>query len=120
MILHARALEPLLAPEVAVVLDPDPETGRATARQYMAGYLQLPNYTQNLRRYGYTDDDIDNGGSDRLVDALIPWGDLDQVAAGVERHFAAGADEVTIQVLTPDNHGYPADVFRQLAGALIS
>jgi probable F420-dependent oxidoreductase len=118
---EARAIlgpKPLLAPEVAVVLDPNAETARAAARRYMARYLQLPNYSQNLRRIGYTDEDLLNGGSDRLVDVLIPWGDVDKVVAGLERHYAAGADEVTIQVLT-DVPGYPADAFRQLAGALI-
>ena len=109
---------PLLAPEVAVVLDPDAETARATARQYMAGYLQAPNYAQNLRRLGYADADLDNGGSDRLVDALVPWGDLDRVVAGVQEHYAAGADEVALRVLTDDG-AYPAETFRQLAGALI-
>lgn len=108
----------LLAPEVAVVLDPEAGTARATARQYMAGYLQAPNYARNLRRLGYTDADLDNGGSDRLVDALIPWGDLDRVVAGVQEHFAAGADEVAIQVLT-DDKAYPAETFRRLASALI-
>jgi probable F420-dependent oxidoreductase len=116
---EALGPQPLLAPEVAVVLDPNAESARATARQYMAGYLQLPNYTQNLRTFGYTDDDIEHGGSDRLLDALIPWGDLDRVVAGVEKHYAAGADEVTIQVLGADGPGASLDAFRQLAAALI-
>ncbi len=110
----------LLAPEVAVVLDPDASTARATARQYTSGYLALPNYTNNLRRFGWTDEDFAAGGSDRLVDALIPWGTVEQVAAGLEQHYQAGADEVAIQVLNGgDDTTFPADAFRTLAAALI-
>ncbi|MEV7332064.1 TIGR03620 family F420-dependent LLM class oxidoreductase [Micromonospora sp. NPDC093244] len=110
----------LLAPEVAVVLDADATTARATARQYTSGYLALPNYTNNLRRFGWTDDDFADGGSDRLVDALIPWGTVEQVAAGLEKHYQAGADEVAIQVLNGgDATTFPADAFRALAAALI-
>lgn len=88
----------LLAPEVAVVLDEDPITARATARQYTTGYLSLPNYTANLRHYGWDDADFADGGSDRLVDALIPWGSVGDVATGIDKHYAAGADEVAIRV----------------------
>ncbi|WP_444950555.1 TIGR03620 family F420-dependent LLM class oxidoreductase [Micromonospora ureilytica] len=110
----------LLAPEVAVVLDADATTARATARQYASGYLALPNYTNNLRRFGWTDEDLTAGGSDRLIDALIPWGSVEQVAAGLEQHYQAGADEVAIQVLNGgDATTFPADAFRALAAALI-
>jgi probable F420-dependent oxidoreductase len=105
---------------VAVVVDADAESARATARQYTAGYLRLPNYTNNLRRFGWTDDDLAGGGSDRLVDALIPWGTVEQVAAGIEKHYQAGADEVAVQVLNGgDATAFPADAFRALAAALI-
>ncbi|WP_330466375.1 LLM class F420-dependent oxidoreductase [Micromonospora zamorensis] len=110
----------LLAPEVAVVLDADPTTARATARQYTSGYLALPNYTNNLRRFGWTDEDFAGGGSDRLVDTLIPWGTAEQVAAGLEKHYQAGADEVAVQVLNGgDATAFPADAFRALAAILI-
>ncbi|MBM0202838.1 TIGR03620 family F420-dependent LLM class oxidoreductase [Micromonospora sp. STR1s_5] len=110
----------LLAPEVAVVLDADATTARATARQYTSGYLALPNYTNNLRRFGWTDEDFADGGSDRLVDALIPWGSVEKVVAGLEKHYQAGADEVAIQVLNGgDDTTFPADAFRALAAALI-
>ncbi|MET7669295.1 TIGR03620 family F420-dependent LLM class oxidoreductase [Micromonospora luteifusca] len=110
----------LLATEVAVVLDANATTARATARQYASGYLALPNYTNNLRRFGWTDEDFAAGGSDRLVDALIPWGTVEQVAAGLEQHYQAGADEVAIQVLNGgDATTFPADAFRTLAAALI-
>jgi len=110
----------LLAPEVAVVLDADATAARATARQYTTGYLALPNYTNNLRRFGWTDEDFADGGSDRLVDALIPWGTAERVAAGIEEHYQAGADEVAIQVLNGgDATTFPADAFRALAAILI-
>lgn len=110
----------LLAPEVAVVLDADATTARATARQYTSLYLALPNYTNNLRRFGWTDEDFAGGGSDRLIDALIPWGTVEKVAAGLEKHYQAGADEVAIQVLNGgDATTFPADAFRALAAALI-
>ncbi|WP_250036641.1 LLM class F420-dependent oxidoreductase [Paractinoplanes maris] len=110
----------LLAPEVAVVLEPDATLARATARQYTAGYLTLPNYTNNLRRFGWTDEDLAGGGSDRLVDAVIPWGTAEQVAAGIEKHYQAGADEVAIQVLNGgDTSSFPSEEFRALAALLI-
>jgi probable F420-dependent oxidoreductase len=110
----------LLAPEVAVVLEEESAAARATARQYTTGYLALPNYTNNLRRFGWTDDDLAGGGSDRLVDALIPWGTPEQVAAGIEKHYQAGADEFAIQVLNGgDTPTFPADAFRALAAILI-
>ncbi|WP_051167769.1 TIGR03620 family F420-dependent LLM class oxidoreductase [Actinoplanes sp. N902-109] len=110
----------LLAPEVAVVLDPDPTSARATARQYTTGYLTLPNYTNNLRRFGWTDADFADGGSDRLVDAVIPWGTAEQVAAALDKHYRAGADEVAIQVLNGgDATTFPAEAFRALARELI-
>ncbi|KOX03234.1 TIGR03620 family F420-dependent LLM class oxidoreductase [Micromonospora profundi] len=110
----------LLAPEVAVVLDADAAAARATARQYTSGYLALPNYTNNLRRFGWTDEDFAAGGSDRLVDALIPWGTAEEVAAGLDKHYQAGADEVAVQVLNGgDATTFPADAFRALAAVLI-
>jgi probable F420-dependent oxidoreductase len=111
---------PLLAPEVAVVLEPDADAARAVARRYMAGYLAMPNYTENLRRLGYGDDDLADGGSDRLVDVLIPWGDTATVAAGIAQHYDAGADEVAVQVLTADADRFPRAECAELAEALIA
>ncbi|TQS39542.1 TIGR03620 family F420-dependent LLM class oxidoreductase [Cryptosporangium phraense] len=119
---EARAVlgpDALLAPEVAVVLQADATEARAVARRYMSGYLQLPNYTQNLVRIGWPESELADGGSDRLVDALIPWGTAEQVAAGLEKHYQAGADEVTIQVLNDDRKAFPAEAFRELASVLI-
>jgi probable F420-dependent oxidoreductase len=108
---------PLLAPELGVVLEPDPERARAIARTHTERYLQLPNYTNNLLRVGLTADDLRDGGSDRLVDAVIAWGDESAIAARVAEHRAAGADHVCIQVLTGEE-GLPRAQWRALAPAL--
>jgi len=93
---------PLLAPEQAVVLDTDPERARAIGRQHMAVYLQLPNYVNNLRDLGFADPDFADGGSDRLVDAIVAWGDEAAIAARVRAHHDAGADHVAVQAYAPD------------------
>jgi probable F420-dependent oxidoreductase len=93
--------EPLLAPEQAVVVSPEPDYARQVARDYLALYLPMPNYTGNLRELGFADEDFVAGGSDRLVDAVIPWGDAEVVAARVAEHLSAGADHVAIQPLGP-------------------
>ncbi len=108
---------PLLAPEVAVVVERDAATARRLARKYMSLYLTLPNYTQNLRTLGYGDDDFAGDGSDRLVDAVAPWGDVGTVAARVKEHHDAGADHVCIQVIS-DLGTFPLSAYQELAGAL--
>lgn len=118
----ARAREilgpgPLLAPEVAVVLDDDPATARRLARTYAEGYLALANYAQNLRTLGYGDENLSGSGSDRLIDAVIPSGDAETVADRVRAHLDAGADHVCIQVLA-DHDDFPLDSYRQLAALL--
>jgi probable F420-dependent oxidoreductase len=90
---------PLLAPEQGVVLETDPARARAKAREHVARYLQLPNYTNNLLRHGLTEDDLRDGGSDRLLDAIVVTGDVDAVAERVRAHREAGADHVCLQVL---------------------
>jgi probable F420-dependent oxidoreductase len=110
---------PLLAPEQAAVLETDPGKAREIARQHMATYLGLPNYTNNLRRYGFGDDDIENGGSDRLVDAIVAWGDVDTVVQRVRAHHDAGADHVCVQVLASDIRTVPQREWRELAEALL-
>jgi probable F420-dependent oxidoreductase len=109
---------PLLAPEVAVVLESDPARARGLARGYASTYLGLPNYTGNLRRFGYGDEDIDGGGSDRLIDAVIPWGDAATVAAAVRAHHDAGADHVCVQVIS-DRGAFPLQEYETLAGVLL-
>lgn len=90
----------LLAPEHKVVVDTDPVAARAVGRPPVdQPYLHLRNYRSNLKRLGYTDADIADGGSDDLIDALVAHGDAAQVRAHVDRHLSAGADHVAIQVL---------------------
>jgi probable F420-dependent oxidoreductase len=107
---------PLLATEVAVVLETDPTAARALAREYASIYLGLPNYTQNLRTFGFDDDDINDGGSDRLIDAIIPWGDADTIAGRVAEHHDAGANHVCVQVVSASGRtGFPLAEYRELA-----
>jgi probable F420-dependent oxidoreductase len=110
----------MLCPEQAVVLTTDPDEARAAARQHMATYLGLPNYTNNLRRFGWGDADLSDGGSDALVDAIVAWGDEDAIVARVQDHLAAGADHVCLQVLTTDATALPMPQWRALAPALQS
>ena len=109
----------LVASEQGVVLDSNPTSARATARLHLKTYLALPNYSNNWKRQGFTDDDIADGGSDRLVDALVVWGDEAAVVERVQQHRDAGADHVCIQVLTDDPAGFPLDQWRALAPALV-
>jgi probable F420-dependent oxidoreductase len=106
---------PWLVAEQAVVLESDPAAARAIGRRHVARYLDLPNYTNNLRRLGFTGEDTANRGSDRLVDGLIAWGDLDAIAARVNDHLAAGADHVCVQVFDADPHGLPLLQWREIA-----
>ncbi|MCE2532535.1 MAG: TIGR03620 family F420-dependent LLM class oxidoreductase, partial [Acidimicrobiia bacterium] len=95
-----------LYPEQMVILDTNPASARELARQSMAIYLGLPNYTNNLLRLGFTQSDIDGGPdggpSDRLVDAIVVWGTVEQITARVQEHLDAGADHVGVQVLAED------------------
>jgi len=109
---------PLLAPEVKVVLEEDPDRARAIARKHLAIYFGLPNYTNNLRRLGFDDDDLTNGGSDRFVDAVVAWGGGDRVSARVRDHLDAGADHVCVQLLD-DEPGLPRAGWRELAKLLV-
>jgi probable F420-dependent oxidoreductase len=93
---------PLLAPEQGIVLETDPELARTTARTHLAGYLTLPNYVNSWRHEGFEESDFADGGSDRLVDALVAWGDADAVRARIQAHHDAGADHVCIQPVTTD------------------
>lgn len=92
---------PLLAVEQAVVFDTDPTSAREKARSHTSTYTGLPNYANNLRRLdpSLTEDDFADGGSDRLVDSIVAWGDMDTVLARIAAHHDAGADHVCIQVI---------------------
>jgi probable F420-dependent oxidoreductase len=95
----------VLAPEQGFVLETDPERARATARRHLETYLTLPNYYENWLRSGFDEADLADGGSDRLVDALVAWGDEAAVHARVDEHVAAGADHVALQALGDDPLG---------------
>ncbi len=110
---------PWLCVEQAVVLETDPTEARRIARAHMSMYLTLPNYTNNLKRFGFTDADIADGGTDRLVDAIVAWGDEAAIAERVGAHHAAGADHVCVQVLPADATTAPMDEWRRLAPALV-
>lgn len=108
-----------LYPEQMVILDADPESARALARKNMAVYLGLPNYSNNLKRLGFGDDELTpENPSDRVVDAIVAWGGVDACAARVEEHFAAGADHVCVQVLADEPTGV-LEGWRELAPALL-
>ena len=107
----------LLAPEVACVVDTDTARTRAVARDYAKLYLGLRNYTQNLLDLGFSEDDIADGGSDRLIDAVIPHGSAEQIAEAVQAHFDAGADHVCLQPL--GEQGVPRDSWTALAKVLV-
>jgi probable F420-dependent oxidoreductase len=110
---------PMLLVEQAVTLEADADVARDIARRYMSIYLTLPNYVSNLRRLGWGDDDLAGGGSDKLVDALVAWGDADAVSARVAAHHDAGADHVCIQVLGPDATALPLEQWQALAAVLV-
>jgi probable F420-dependent oxidoreductase len=119
---HTRAAraqlgaEPLLAPEVAFVLDGDTERARAKARDYARLYLGLSNYANNLLRHGFTAEDVAAGGSDRLIDAVIPHGSADEIAKAVHAHLDAGANHVVLQAV--GEPGIPRQGWTALAEAM--
>lgn len=91
----------MLCVEQKVVLSSDRDEARATARQALAVYIDLPNYFKNWLRLGFDEGDLADGGSDRLIDALVPWGTVDQIAERIAEHDEAGATHVCIQPLKP-------------------
>jgi probable F420-dependent oxidoreductase len=99
---EARALlggAKLLCVEQAAILETDPAIARAMAREFLSVYLGLPNYVNNWRRLGFTDADIAAGGSDRLIDAVIAWGDEKAIRTRLDEHWQAGADHVCVQAI---------------------
>lgn len=111
--------EPFLAVEQAAVLTTDAAEGRRIARAFAKGYLALPNYANNLRRLGWSDADLAGDGSDRLIDAVIAWGDVDAIVHRVQSHLDAGADQVCIQVRSDQSSDPALGALRELAAALI-
>jgi probable F420-dependent oxidoreductase len=108
---EARALlgaGKMLCVEQGAILETNAALARATARRFLSIYIGLPNYVNNWRRMGFGDDDFAGGGSDRLVDAIIVWGDEQAIRARIDKHWQAGADHVCIQSIgqsaLPDEH----------------
>lgn len=118
---EALGPDAFLAPELKVVLDGDLERARTTARTMLSIYLQLPNYTNNLLRLGFTETDFEDGGSNRLLDALFALGDADRVRAKAEQFYAAGADHLALQAVTSADRStsLPREEWRLLAKALL-
>jgi probable F420-dependent oxidoreductase len=115
-ILGPRAL---LMPEQAVILETDPAKAREMARTALEHYLHLPNYLNNWRRTGFSEEDVTKA-TDRLVDGLFAWGTLEQITARVREHLVAGADQVCLQVIQPKSAAMkpPLEAWRSLAAAL--
>jgi probable F420-dependent oxidoreductase len=108
----------LVATEQGVILETDPDRARSIARSNLERYFDLPNYTNNWKRLGFTDEEIADGGSNRLIDALVVWGDEETIAARVREHRDAGASHVCVQVLTDSPRALPLEQWRILAPAL--
>src|SRR5215470_1911134 len=103
---------PLLCVEQAVVMETDATKARQIARDFLEVYLGLPNYTNNFLRLGFTEEDLKDGGSDHLIDALVAWGDMKAIQSRVQAHHAAGADHVCIQALSADHQTLPLREWR--------
>jgi probable F420-dependent oxidoreductase len=112
---------PVLAVEIAGVLDHDPARARETARAFARRYLALENYVRNLRRLGWSDEDLESDGSDRLLDAVVVQGDGAAIASRIREHLDAGADHVCLQLRAPDPAFLGVDAYaevRETLGAL--
>jgi probable F420-dependent oxidoreductase len=112
--------EPVLAVEQTAVLETDPAEARRIARLFAVDYLQTTNYANNLRRMGWSDQDIAGQGSDALIDAVVAWGDVDRIASRVRAHLDAGADHVCVQVVSEDETDVCLKELAELAPALLS
>ena len=108
---------PLLAPELAVVLNEEPSVAKEIASKYMTTYTRLPNYANNLKRFGYSDEEI-TGHADRLMDAIVPRGSMDVIVGRIREHLDAGADHVCVQVLTATPGVLPMKQWQELADAV--
>jgi probable F420-dependent oxidoreductase len=108
---------PLLAPEHKVVLDTDPDRARALGRATVRPHLGMVNYTSNLRRLGWSEEDLSGDGSDKLIDALVAHGSPAEIAGQLTRHLDAGADHVCLHLITEEGTD-PLPGYRALAPAL--
>jgi probable F420-dependent oxidoreductase len=108
---------PLLMPEQTAILTEDRDEARRIGSDWLRSYLAMPNYANNLRRSGFSEEDI-AAVSDRLFDAIIVWGDEEKVLTRVAEHRAAGADHVCLQLLDADPSAFPREQWRRLAAAI--
>ena len=105
---------PALAPYQTVVLEQRPDTACAAARRFLGEFLGMAHYARSLRAQGFTDDDLADGGSDRLLDAVVAWGCIEAIAKRVQAHHDADADHVALHVLGGTD-GLPRRQWRELA-----
>ena len=112
--------ETCLAVEQTAILSTEADEARRIGRAFAKHYLALPNYANNLRRLGWSDDDIANEGSDRLIDAVIAWGDVDAIVARVKAHLDAGADHVCVQLRAESSADPDLAGYAELASALLA
>ncbi|BDB44914.1 MULTISPECIES: LLM class F420-dependent oxidoreductase [Mycobacterium] len=110
---------PLLLPEQTAILTDDAEEARRIGTDWLRGYLAMPNYANNMLRSGFSEDDVTQI-SDRLLNAIIVWGDEAAIMRRVGEHQAAGADHVCVQILTADPKEFPREQWRRLAAAIQS
>jgi probable F420-dependent oxidoreductase len=110
--------EPCLAVEMTAVLETDPGEARKIARAFARNYLVLPNYANNLRRLGYSDEELAGEGTDRVIDAVVVWGDIDAIVARVRAHLDAGADHVCVQFRGSSSADLCLPQYRALASAM--
>jgi probable F420-dependent oxidoreductase len=106
-------------PEQVFVLETDPSVARRVARSYMSWYLGVENYRKSLLLQGFADEDLAGEGSDRLVDAIVAWGDKDAVRSRVQEHFDAGATHVSVQAIAEDSLSLELEAYRRVAPALV-
>ena len=117
---HAREVMgegPMLVPELRAYLG-DREAARQAGRESFAIYSTLPNYLNNLKRLGFADEDFADNGSDRLIDAIVAYGSVEDIRARLDEHLAAGADHVAVQLINGGIGSPPIDEWRELAPAL--
>lgn len=109
----------LLLPEQAFLLETDASVARRAGRRYMSWYLGVENYQKSFLWQGFGEEDLAGGGSDRLVDAIVAWGDEEMVRARVQAHFDAGATHVSVQAIAEDPFAVELDAYRRVAPALL-
>jgi probable F420-dependent oxidoreductase len=112
--------ETCLAVEQTAVLSTDADAARRIGRAFARHYLALPNYANNLRRLGWSHEDVANDGSDRLIDAVVAWGDVDAIVARVKAHLDSGADHVCVQLRAESSADPALAGYAELAAALLT